>query len=208
MNTKSSFFPPKFPKPQARVNTTFSKTPFFLKNPVGFPSTPAFSYQTPLRCGKLGKFPFYDDLWALFYPFFKTCSRNPPFSRFSPDFTPLFPVFLPFFYPWNLHFSEKPRSTIRTSPPPFPPENPLFSSNYFNFWPEIPKTLKTPIPCPTPPYTLLIPYPHTLPWHPIYQGRTPSKPLKIPRNPHKPPKNPHKNPHLPPPSPAPIPYHF
>ena len=66
LNTKSSFFPPKFPKPQASVNTTFSKTPFFLKTPLGFPSTPAFSYQTPLRCGKLGKFYFYDDLWAIF----------------------------------------------------------------------------------------------------------------------------------------------
>ena len=62
LNTKPSFFPPKFQKPQASVNTAFSKTPFFLKNLVGFPSTPAFSYQTPLRCGKLGKFHFYDDL--------------------------------------------------------------------------------------------------------------------------------------------------
>ena len=70
LNTKSSFFPPKFPKPQASANTTFSKTQFFLKNPVGFPSTPVFSYQTPVRCGKLGKFHFYDDLWPLFWPFF------------------------------------------------------------------------------------------------------------------------------------------
>ena len=98
LNTKSTFFPPKFPKPQASVNTTFSKTPFFLKNLVGFPSTPAFSYQTPLRCGKLGKFHFYDDLCALFRPFFKTCSGNPTFSRFLSDFTPLFPVSPPFFY--------------------------------------------------------------------------------------------------------------
>ena len=66
LNIKSSFSPPKFPKSQASVNTTFSKPQFFLKNPVGFPSTPAFSYQTPLRCGKLGKFHFYDDLWPLF----------------------------------------------------------------------------------------------------------------------------------------------
>ena len=132
LNTKSVFSPSNFQKPQASVNTTFSKTPFFLKNPVGFPSTLAFSYQTPLRCGKLGKFHFYDDLWGLFRPFFKTCSRNHTFSRFSPDFPPLFPVSSPFFYLQNPPFSEKPRSTNRTSPPPFPPENSLFSSNYFH----------------------------------------------------------------------------
>ena len=133
LNTKSIFFTSNFQKPQASVNTTFSKTPFFFKNPVGFPSTPAFSYQAPLRCGKLGKFHFYDDLWGLFRPFFKTCSRNHTFSRFSPDFPPLFPVFSPHFLPKTPHFSEKPRSTIRTSPLPFPPENSLFSSNYFTF---------------------------------------------------------------------------
>ena len=114
LNTKSSFSPLNFPKPQASVNTTFSKTQFFLKNLVGFPSTPAFSYQTPLRCGKLGKFPFYDDLWALFRPFFKTCSGNHTFSRFSSDFTPLFPVFFPFFtqkisiFPKNLDLPSEP----------------------------------------------------------------------------------------------------
>ena len=134
MNTKSSFFPPKFPKPQASANTVFSKTPFFLKNPLGFPSTPAFSYQTPLRCGKLGKFPFHDDLWALFRPFFKTCSRNHTFSRFSPDFPPLFPVFFPFFYPKTYIFPKNldlpaepalPRSHLRNAYfPSFIPSDP------------------------------------------------------------------------------------
>ena len=185
MNTKSSFFPPKFPKPQASVNTTFSKTPFFLKNPLGFPSTPAFSYQTPLRCGKLGKFHFYDDLWIIFWPFFKTCSGNHTFSRFSSDFTPLFLVFLPFFYLRNPYFSEKPRSTSRIRPLPFPPENPLFSSNYFNFQPEIPKTPKTPIPCPTYPNILFIPYPYTLtrPSFIKVPLGNPLKPLENPINP-------------------------
>ena len=97
---------------------------------MGFPSTLAFSYQTPLRCGKLGKVHFYDDLWAIFWPFFETCFENHTFSRFFPDFPPLFPVSSPLFYQETPHFSEKPRSTSRTSPPPFPPENPLFSFTY------------------------------------------------------------------------------
>ena len=66
LNTKSCFSHLNFLNPQASVNTTFLKTQFFLKKPLGFPSTLAFSYQTPLRCGKLGKFHFYDDLWPLF----------------------------------------------------------------------------------------------------------------------------------------------
>ena len=98
LNTKSCFSYLNFPNPQASVNTIFSKTQFFLKTPLGFPSTPSFSYQTPLRCGKLGKFHFYDDLCPTFYPFFETCFENPTFSRFSPDFSPLFLVSSPFFY--------------------------------------------------------------------------------------------------------------
>ena len=118
------------------MNTTFLKTPFFLKNPVGFPSLLAFSYQTPLRCGKLGKVHFYDDLWPLFCPFFKTCFKNHTFSRFSPDFTPLFPVSPPFFtkkttiFPKNRDLPAEPalpRSHLKTpyfpsfTPPPSDP---------------------------------------------------------------------------------------
>ena len=142
------------------------KTHYFSIKPLSLQDPPIFD-QTPLRCGKLGKFHFYDDLWALFRPFFKTCSRNHTFSRFSSDFTPLFPVPHPIFYLQNPHFSEKPRFTSRTSPPPFPPENPLFSSNYFH-------TLST-YPYPTP-YLLRVP--------PRKSIKTQETPLK-PRKPHK-----------------------
>ena len=120
LNTKSSFFPPKFSNPQASVNTTFSKTPFFLKNLVGFPSTPAFSYQTPLRCGKLGKFHFYDDLCPLFYPFFETCFRNFTFSCFLPDFTPLFLVSCPLFHQENPPLFRKTSIYHQNHPSPVP----------------------------------------------------------------------------------------